>query len=86
MDVNLKLLEANPEANSGHILVSSKENLATDTEIALRRDAAMDAARRYAHHSRTESIWRIFEAWPRSTVSLSALPAAPDTVAMFIGA
>jgi len=61
-------------------------------EIALRREEAMDAARRYAHHSRAESTWRtyesawgIFQEWCL-TVSLSALPAAPDTVAMFIGA
>lgn len=62
------------------------------TDIALRREEAMDAARRYAHHSRAESTWRtyesawgIFQEWCL-TVSLSALPAAPDTVAMFIGA
>lgn len=92
MDTDLKL---GPEANSGqngHILICGKEDMAADTEIALKRDAAMDAARRYAHHSRAESTWRtyesawrIFEIWC-STVSLSALPAAPDTVAMFIGA
>lgn len=60
--------------------------------VTLRRDAAIDAARRYAHHSRAdstwrtyESAWRIFQDWC-TTVSLTALPAAPDTVAMFIGA
>lgn len=61
------------------------------SDVVLRREAAMDAARRYAHHSRAESTWRtyesawrIFESWC-ATVSLAALPARPETVAMFIG-
>ena len=95
MSIDLKSPETNPEPNSGrngHILVGSKENVAKVTEMALKRDAAMDAARRYAHHSRAESTWRTYEsAWRIfqdwcSTVSLSALPAVPETVAMFIGA
>ena len=62
------------------------------TDIALKREEAMEAARRYAHHSRAastwrtyESAWRIFSEWCAS-VALSSLPAEPDTVAMFIGA
>jgi len=62
------------------------------TDIALKREEAMDAARRYAHHSRSastwrtyESAWRIFSQWCAS-LALSSLPAEPDTVAMFIGA
>jgi len=62
------------------------------SSVALRRDAAMDAARKYAHESRSastwrtyESAWRVFTAWCDS-VALTALPAEPDTVAMFIGA
>jgi len=56
------------------------------------RELALDAARRYAKQSRSdstwrtyESAWRIFESWCQS-VSLNALPAEPATVAMFIGA
>lgn len=51
---------------------------------------AMTAARRYSRKSRSDATWRAykndwhqFESWCRS-VALEALPAAPDTVAMFV--
>lgn len=71
-------------------LISQSHKTALNAE--LEREAAMEAARRYASHSRSdstwrtyESAWRIFESWCNS-VSLIALPAKPETVAMFIGA
>lgn len=95
MNTNLKSPEVAPDAHPGQngpVLFGERESVTNDTEIALKRDAAIDAARRYAHHSRAESTWRtyesawrIFQEWCNS-VSLPALPAAPDTVAMFIGA
>lgn len=60
-------------------------------KIALKRELALDAARRYASQSRSSSTWRtyesawcVFDSWCES-LSLAALPAEPDTVAMFIG-
>ena len=63
-----------------------------DSAIALRRDEALNAARRYSKKSRSESTWRTYEsAWRQFdewclTVALPSLPADPDTVAMFIAA
>ena len=63
-----------------------------DSAIALRRDEALAAARRYAKKSRSESTWRTYEsAWRQFdewclTVALPSLPAEPETVAMFIAA
>lgn len=60
-------------------------------ELSEQHEFAMDAARRYAAQSRSNSTWRtyesawlIFESWCES-LSLEALPAEPSTVAMFIG-
>ena len=60
--------------------------------IALRREADQDAARRYAHRSRSDSTWRtyvsawkLFETYCHS-VGLPSLPADPGTVAMFVAA
>jgi len=71
--------------------MSSDLEMADDSELALQHEASLDAARRYASQSRSsstwrtyESAWRVFDTWCRS-LSLSALPASPDTVAMFIG-
>jgi len=57
-------------------------------EIALER--AFELARRYARQSRSantwrayQSDWRLFETWCNS-LSLSSLPATPETVAMFV--
>ncbi len=55
------------------------------TVVTLRRDAAMNSARRCVDHNHAESTRRIFQEWC-TTVSLFALPADPDTVVMFIGA
>lgn len=62
------------------------------SEVAQTRHQALEAARRYAKKSRAdntwrtyESAWRIFDDWCQ-TVALGSLPAAPDTVAMFIAA
>jgi len=63
-----------------------------DSVIALRRDEALAAARRYAKKSRSESTWRTYEsAWRQFdewclSVALASLPAEPETVAMFIAA
>jgi site-specific recombinase XerD len=57
-------------------------------ELALER--AFELARHYARQSRSantwrayQSDWRLFEGWCRS-LELASLPAAPETVAMFI--
>jgi len=61
-----------------------------DSAIALRRDEALNAARRYAKKSRAENTWRTYEsAWRQFdewclSVVLPSLPAGPETVAMFI--
>jgi len=56
------------------------------SDIALQREKATEAGPSLrAHHSRAESTWWIFHDWC-SSVWLIALPAEPDTVAMFIGA
>lgn len=61
------------------------------TDATLLQEAAMEAARRYAKKSRSESTWRTYEsAWRLfdewcSSVALPSLPAEPETVAMFIG-
>lgn len=58
----------------------------------IRREAAWEAARRYAGRSRAESTWRGYRsAWERfetwcGSIGATALPATPDTVAMFVAA
>ncbi len=56
------------------------------------REESMEAAKRYAGKSRSENTWRGYRsAWERfdtwcQKAHLTALPATPQTVAMFIAA
>lgn len=62
-----------------------------DTSVAV-REAAWEAARRYAGKARSDNTWRGYKsAWARFEswcleADLTALPATPQTVAMFIAA
>jgi len=66
--------------------------LAPNAAALVKRDAAMEAAKRYAGKARSENTWRGYRAaWACfcewcDEVHLSALPATPQTVSMFIAA
>lgn len=60
------------------------------TDLANRRNAALDAARRYANLSRASSTWRAYESdWRQftkwcNTLILTPLPAAPETLCSYL--
>jgi len=74
------------------IINRNKVEVTPSSRANIRRQKDLDAARQYAHHSRSDSTWRTYSsAWEIfenycQTVDLVALPAKSDTVAMFVAA
>lgn len=71
--------------------MNSKLTASGNSDLTIRQIEALEAARRYAEQSRSESTWRTYEtAWRIfsewcDAIGLIALPAEPQTIAMFVG-